>query len=178
MIHLITVVGENARSFYLDQQYIPDFKSLMRTVTSGRVMIVSTKFRSDLFYNAEKPENDSILKMWAMYAKTDLSVIDMNQIITSVGADESLFQYFQSINLLSTNWYKYRLYRSAFHRTFHNDQQNPVTRIVVGCDQYLIDHPSTKRTALVDVSEKIDSELMKDTFSLAMRIINNENSSN
>jgi hypothetical protein len=116
--------------------------------------------------------------MWALYAKTDLSVIDMNQIITSVGADESLSQYFQSINLLSTNWYKYWLYRKAFHRTFHNDQQNPVTRIVVGCDQYLIDHPSTKRTVLVDVSEKIDSELTKDTFSLAMRIINNENSSN
>lgn len=178
MIHLITVVGENARSFYLDQQYIPDFKSLMRTVTSGRVMMVSTKFRSDLFYNAAKPENDSILKMWALYAKIDLADIDRDGIVTSIGADESLAQYFQSINSLSTNWYKYRLYRKAFRLTFQNDQQNPVARTVVGCDQYLIDHPSTNRTALVDFSEKVDSELTKDTFSLAMRIMYNENSSN
>jgi hypothetical protein len=178
MIHLISVEGINAKHFYLEQQCIPDFKSLVRTVTSGRVMIVSTKFRSDLFYNAEKPENDSILKMWALYAKTDLCDIDREEIVTSIGADESLSQYFQSINQLSTNWHKYLLYTKTFRRTFHNDQQNPVARIVVGCDQHLVEHPSTKRAALVDISERIGSELTKDTFSLAMRIINNENSSN
>lgn len=178
MIHLISVEGENAKHFYLDQQYIPDFKSLVRTVTSGRVMMVSTKFRSDLFYNAAKPENDSILKMWALYAKTDLSVIDSNEIVTSIGAEESLSKYFKSINKLSSNWHKYMLYSKTFRLTFHNDQQNPVARILVGCDQHLVEHPSTKRAALVDISERIVSELTKDTFSLAMRIINNENSSN
>lgn len=116
--------------------------------------------------------------MWALYVKTDLSGIDSNEIVTSIGAEESLSQYFQSINKLSTNWHKYRLYTETFRRTFHNDQQNPVARIVVGCDQHLVEHPSTNRAPLVDINEKVDSELTKDTFSLAMRIMNNENLSN
>ncbi len=178
MIHLITVVGESAKSFYLKPQHISDFKSLMRTVTSGRVMIVSTKFRSDLFYSAEKPKNDSILKLWALYANTSPAFPDNEDFITSAGDEKALTGYFQSINKLSGNWYHYWLYKKAFQYTCRNDPQNPVARTVAQCDQHLVKHPSIKRTPLISSWEKSDPELTKDTFSLAMRIINNQTLSN
>lgn len=178
MIHLITIVGKNASNFYLEHQCISDFKSLMRTITSGRVMFISTKFRSDLFYSSEKPKNDSILKLWELYANTSLSSLDKKDFITFIGDENSLSKYFHSINKLATNWYHYRLYKKAFHHTFNNDQQNPMATTVVQCDQYLIEHTSIKRTPLISTMEKINAKIMKDTLSLAMRIKNNGTLSN
>ncbi|SMD34678.1 hypothetical protein SAMN04488029_2131 [Reichenbachiella faecimaris] len=174
MIHLITVAGQSARNFYLEQSCMSDFKALMRTVTSGRVMIVSTKFRSDLFYSSEKPKHDSILKLWALYAKADLSGLRQKDICTYIGRETSFTEYFQSISRLSSNWYYYQQYQKAFYETYSNDQQNPVTMVVVGCDQHLLNHSSIQREPLLGVNQLISVELTGDTFMLAMHILKNE----
>jgi len=174
MIHLISVVGSGAEALYLEQKCIPDFKALMRTLTSGRVLIVSTKFRSDLFYVSEMPTNEAILKLWVFYAKTNLLDLDRSCIITSAGDEKSLSTYFESINLLSENWYQYKLYKKVFLQTFMNDHQNLVAKTIVQCDQYLVEHPNIKRTALINSNEKIESRISKDTLSLAMCIVNNQ----
>lgn len=178
MIHLITVVDKSAKDFFLERQYTSDFKSLIRTITSGRVMIVSTKFRSDLFYHAEKSKSKAIIKLWALYAKASLSNLNTKDFTTTKGDEKSLSEYFQSINKISTNWHYYRLYKKAFRYAFNNDEQNPVAKVISQCDQYLTEHPSIKRTALINSSEKINPKLRQDSFSLAMHIINNENHSN
>lgn len=178
MIHLISIVGKHARDFYLKQACISDFKSLIRTVTSGRIMIISTKFRSDLFYHAEQAENKPILKLWALYANVKPDEFDAEHIVTSVGHEESLTQYFQSINKLSTNWLYYRQYKEVFALIFTNDRQNPVARTIVACDQALIAHPSITRGPLVDINEKIKTKLTTDTFALAMHIINSQTHDN
>lgn len=178
MMHLITIAGKSARDFYLRQQQISDFKSLMRTITSGRTMIVSTWFRSDLFYQAEQSAHDALLKGWALHADADLSNLKPEDVQHLEGDESSLSEYFQSINLLAVNWYRYKLYRKAFHYSFSNDPQNPVAQMVVDCDQFLTAHPKIKRAPLVKSIEKKDTDLSGDTFSLAKRIINNQTHSN
>ena len=178
MINLISIVGESAKDFYLKQQCISDFKSLMRAVTSGRVMIISTKFRSDLLYNAEEPNNDSILKLWALYANASLSDHDQKDFIITIGDERSLSTYFQSINKLSANWYLYGLYKMAFLHIFNSEQKNPVAKIVVQCDQYLLEHTSIKRTPLFSSNQKIKFRFMNDNLSIAMRILNDDALSN
>lgn len=178
MIHLITVTGPSARNIYLEEDCISNFKALMRTITSGRVMIVSTKFRSDLFYSSKKPQHDAILKLWALYAKTELSVIENHDVKTYVGREHSFTRYFQSINKLSSNWHFYHLYQRSFFQTYNSDQQNPVAVIVIGCDQHLLKHPSINREPLLGFNKHISPEITKDTFSLAMHIINSETHAN
>ncbi len=178
MLHLITIVGNSAKNFYLEQKCISDFKSLMRTMTSGRVMIVSTKFRSDLFYTSEKANYESIMKLWALYTKTGLSSLDRQEISSSIGAKKSLTRYFQSINKIATNWHHYKVYKRAFYNSFSLDQENPVVKSVIGCDQFLIAHFNLKRTPLIDANERIYTTLTKDTFTIAMDILKNEALSN
>ena len=178
MIHLITVNGKSAGSFYLAPYYQSDFKALLRTVTSGRVFMVSTRFRSDLFYNAQEAKNQEILKLWALYVDADINHIDEEDLSTTVGAEQSLAIYFNDINRLSNHWYQYGIYQKAFQDIFSLDQENPVTRTVVGCDQYLIEQPEIKRAPLINPSETSNARFTKNTFSLAMRIIRNENHSN
>ncbi|WP_422362149.1 hypothetical protein [Reichenbachiella sp.] len=178
MIHLISITGPSAKHFYLEEECTSDFKSLMRTVTSGRVMIVSTKFRSDLFYSAEKAQNEAILKLWALYGKVELRQSPDNGIATFTGREASFSNYFLSINKLSLTWHFYRLYQRTFCQTFNDDQHNPITLIVAGIDQHLMKHPSIKREALLDSNIAVKPTLTEDTFSLAMYIINSETHAN
>ena len=174
MIHLITVSGDSAKDFYLRQKLIPDFKSLIRTITSKRVIIVSTWFRSDLFYCTDEPKDESILKLWALYTNADLSKINSEDFSSSRGDSESLTDYFVSINKLSANQLYYRLYQKAFDVTLSNDQRNPVARKILECDQFITQKPNVIRSPLINSSCAINSIPSKDTFSLAMGIINDE----
>lgn len=174
MIHLITITGKSARGYHLKPGQISDFKSLMRTITSGRVMIISTWFRSDLFYQAGEAQQEAVLKGWAFHANADSQLLDDQDFEACSGDEAALTAYFQSINRLAQNWYKYRLYRKAFLYSFANDQKNPMAKNIVGCDVHLTDHPGIKRPPLVGSVEEVDNVLTKDTFSLAMRIINNQ----
>lgn len=178
MLHLITVEGKSARKLYLRRKLVPDFKSLLRTVTSGRVMVIPTKFRSDLIYYGNKAENKSIVKLWALYAHVSLSTLHRKDFSLVSGDERSLSRYFQSIHKLSTNWYYYRLYRKAFHHTFNNDQNNPITEMVLQCDLFLAKNKVIKRAPLKSSSSGVDTPLMNDTFSLVMRTLSNDTRTN
>lgn len=178
MIHLITVSGESARKFHLEQRRISDFKALLRTICSGRTLFVSTRFRSDLFYNASEVRTREILTLWSMYGNFLPMDYRVEDLTTSIGANDVLTWYFQSINTLSNNWFKYRKYRESFLNSFANDPQNDVARMVLGCDQQLVEHPNIRRSALVDNPEKISPKLPQDTFSLAMGIIQRDEHEN
>lgn len=178
MLNLITIAGKNAGDFYLKKQFISDFQSLMRTVTSGRTLIVSTSFRTDLFYKADQPKDDDILKLWRIYSKSKTTNLDYKDIMAIHGEEESLTKYFLSINVLSSNSYKYRVYRETFQHIFSNDQNNPISETVAQCDQYLIEHTNIKRIPLVDVGKKTTSVITNDTLALAMKLIKNRVLSN
>lgn len=178
MINLISVVGDSAKHLHLQQQYTSDFKSLIRTITSHRIMIVSTKFRSDLFYCSKKSKSKAILKLWALYTRADLSQIDKNDLITIRGDKKSLSKYFLSINQLSTDLFQYRRYKKVLRTMCCNDQCNPVINTVLQCDQYLTDQEYIHRRPLVNPDEKVDKRLTNDTFTMAMDMINNETHDN
>lgn len=175
---MISVEGKSARTFYLEKQYVSDFKSLLRTVTSGRVLIVSTRFRTDLFYGSNRAKNKSILKLWALYANASLESIKKADYSFTKGDQKALTKYFEIINQLANNWQYYRLYQRAFSNTFSNDPQNHVARTIVQCDHFLIQHPSINRPPLIKGYEKLDMAHTKDSFALAMYILNDETHSN
>jgi len=178
MIHLITIAGKSAKNFFLEPSCISNLKSLVRAVSSGRAMIISTKFRSDFFYSGEKKNHKSILKLWALYTDTKLSDLDPKDCTISNGNKQSLSRYFLAINKLSENRCNYGLYKKAFNHAFNNDQQNPVAKTIVQCDLHLVGHPNIKRSPLVSLTGLSNSKLSDDTFSLAMHILNNQTHSN
>ncbi|WP_143520034.1 hypothetical protein [Reichenbachiella sp. 5M10] len=175
----MTILRKSANRLFLDRHYLSDFKSMMRTLTSGRVMLVSTRFRSDLFYSSPKANKTSILKLWALYTQTNLDQINRHDLMLYHGQQTSLTQYFQSINQLSTHWYHYQQYKKALAHTLANDPFNPLSQTVLACDQFLISHYPIQRLPLIESNAKPKTPpLTQDTFSLAMRIIRGDSHTN
>ncbi|WP_162555650.1 hypothetical protein [Reichenbachiella versicolor] len=171
MLHLISIQGESARDFFMESALIPDFKALLRAITSGRVMIIPTRFRSDLIYNAESCLNSAIIKLWALYTGTCLSDI-RNKDIQSIDGDKpSLNSYFEDMNALSSNWYRYRTYRKEVFERYDADRYNPVIQTVLSCDKHLTSSPLIHRKPLINDFQTRLTLLNKDTFTLAMKLI-------
>lgn len=174
MLNLISIKGKSAQTFFLEQHVIPDFKAALRTIVAGRILIVSTKFQSDLVYNSENSNNDSILKLWAFYANAETHFLQKQDLVVASGNNGSLTKYFQSLHVLSANWYQYLLYRKAFLRSLQNDQFNPITLKILDCEQQVLRHPHINRAPLISPSSHIKPAIFKNTDSLAKRITNND----
>lgn len=165
------MVGQSAPAFHLQQSQIADFKALLRTVTSGRVLLISTRFRSDLFYSTVQSKNSAILKLWALYTNAALTALASKDICACVGPNDSLACYFEAIQAFSSHRYRYKQYKAAFAHTYQHDQHNPVARTVIQCDQYLTQRPDICRSPLIDLDRALPEPVQKDTFALAMRLL-------
>ncbi|MFA0965044.1 hypothetical protein AB9P05_24760 [Roseivirga sp. BDSF3-8] len=175
MIHLITVSGKSARHFYLRPECVSDFKSLVRTITSENPMVISTRFRSDVFYKGDSSCSEAILKMWTLYGGMYNIKTDPSDVFSSDGDQEALERYFHSINALSLNWYYYNQYRKAFSSAYSEDRQNTLAATILQCDEHLTRLPCTRRASLrCDMETTAPGPASKDHFALAMRLLNNQ----
>jgi hypothetical protein len=174
MIQLMTVQGQSAKRLYLKPAQLSDFKSLLRSITSGRVMLVSTPFRSDLFYKARDKHYDAIIKLWALYSDTEVFDLNPKDFKYFKGVKSCLTHYFASIHRLSTHWYHYRQYRQAILSNYVNDNLNPLARTILECDRYLIQNKGVKRSPLLRLGDLCSIRLSRDHFNLAMRLMNND----
>lgn len=174
MIHLITLLGKTAQSFYLEASQAAHLQTVIRGLNAGRSLIISTKFRTDLFYQAEVADYETILKLWAMHLGKDLSLLDENKKAEYSGDEIVMNQFFQAMNKLSGNWHQYRLYQKAVTQSFLTEPRNPLTLKLLGCDQHLCQLPQVKRKSLVEASLKLDTKEEQDTFAMAMRLVRND----
>jgi len=178
MMHLITILGTTARNFYLESARIADLQSVIRGVTSERSLIISTQFRTDVFYKAKSENHLTILKLWAMYTTTDHPGIAEEDLTISSGEEKCLNQYFQGLNKLSVNLDEYGQYKTAFANAYNADPRNPLAAKVVGCDTHLVQHPSIFREPLMVLSGNESVKEEYDNFGMAMKIVNDKTHSN
>lgn len=170
MIHLLTIKGESAERYYLDKDKISDFKALIRSIISGRSLIVSTSFRTDLFYGADKEQHEDVLKSWAFYANVDTIGENNGDFVKHSGNKQALSYYFQDLCSLATNWYKYKIYRETIRNQFVKDLQNDVARTVIECDYHLTENCKIDRLPLIEKGDDLKLDLTQDNVELAMRI--------
>ncbi|MGB3180782.1 MAG: hypothetical protein WBB45_05295 [Cyclobacteriaceae bacterium] len=176
MIHLITVSGKSASRFFLKPEYMADFSSLISSVTSERLFMISTRFRSDLFYKCETACHESVIKLWALYAGIVPTVADLCDIKILDGDEASLSGYFESLNTLSANWYQYDTYRKVFTISYSPD--NPVAETIARCDKHLVKMPCIKRPSLVYDTGKARTMISLDTMKVAMHMVNDRSHAN
>ena len=174
MLHLVSIRGKSAQDLYLDQRVIPDFKAALRTIVAGRILIVSTRFRSDLVYSSEGSKTESIIKLWSFYANLEVGHIKTQDLIIASGNKGSLTTYFQSLHELASNWHQYLLYKKAFHKALQNDQNNPITMQVLDCEKHVLKHPHINRTPLVPFDLNMEPFIFRNTDRLAKTMINND----
>ena len=178
MINLMAIEGKNAARYFLKPEQLSDFMALIRTIVSGKVLIISTEHRTDLFYNSEASHHEAILKSWQLYTTGKSKEQPIDLFTLKSGDKESLTWYFQAICRIAQNWYLYMIYRKAFHKAFGMDQQNSLAITIAQCDQHLLKQCGVDRLPLISPEDTITMEYSDDNYALAILIKKEQERSN
>lgn len=178
MINLIVAEGKDASGFFLRPEQLSDFMALVRTIVSGKVLFISTEFRSDLFYKSAEVHHEAIIKAWMLYSDNLQENVELTNLTYKSGDKDALTFYFQTICQLAGNWYQYMVYRKAFYKAFSVDKNNALANTVAQCDQHLVSQCGIDRLALIGPDDHIDLKYTDDNYALAMLIKNNQLRSN
>ncbi len=144
MLHLLTIQGFNAKKYHLPLESIGNFKSIVRSVLGRSVFVISNKFKTDIFYESPCNRSNAIIKLWALYLKSNLKPEEVQQIQAYSGDEEALFRYFNSISSFSRNPFLFKLYLKSFQKAFYADPQNTLVNKLITCDQYVVAQHETK----------------------------------
>ena len=158
MIHLISTNNIPSKGYQLKEQDIGTFRTTLRGTVGGSVFVVSTFFKTDIFYQSDKRKENEILKLWKLYLKND-SILDSGHISSHAGVGLVFNHYFDSLTLLSRNQLKYKSYLKAFRKAYQINPSNELALKLIECDRMVIgSHESQglhKREELLPIDEEI-----------------------
>ena len=171
MIHLLSIQGKYAIGYHINLELIENFKTLVRGVTSGCVFVVSSKYKTDIFYNSTEEKHAAIQKAWSLYSN-DANDMDNVHIKRFSGNKDTFSYFFQSLISLSTNWYWNKNYRDYFLKSYMSDTGNLLANKILDCDNYLMKKKNISRTRSQLIDQKkyrpLDYTTTKDTSLIAI----------
>ena len=178
MIHLISIEGKSARKFYLEPDKAANLQTVIRGMNAGRSLLISTRFRSDLFFHAEEAVHQAIMKLWAMHAQCESNDVDRLTPVFCSGNEAVLDHFFQDMNRLSNHRYKYRRYQKTLSLARENEPHNPILKMLTDCDQHLTSLELIRRRPLIETPARLKAKEIQDTFAWSMSLIRGKLSQN
>ena len=133
MLHYIHVQGKEAPSFYFRDKTAQHFKSLIQSLGDGSSLVISSLYRTDVFYLADVPHTEEIIKLWSLQEEK----FDPAKLRIVEGRDESLEQFFTTLVLFSNMSKWYETYLSEFRNACSMDRNNPILKDLKLCEQFL-----------------------------------------
>lgn len=133
------IQGKDAPQFYFRDKTAQNFKSVIQSFTEGASLVISSLYRTDVFYSAQKEYTSDVVKLWSLQAKE----FDSSKLTMVTGRDEVLEHYFTSLVSFSAAYKLYEAYLSEFRYACSLDQNNPILKDLKLCEQYLQTSQST-----------------------------------
>ncbi|WP_425389533.1 hypothetical protein [Ekhidna sp.] len=133
MLRYIHIQGKEAPGFSFRNKTAQNFKSLIQSLTDGSSLVISSLYRTDVFYQAEEDHTDDILKLWSLQEET----FDPKKLHFKHGRDKSLEAFFTSLVSFSSAIKWYEAYLEEFRHACSLDQNNPILKDLKLCEQYL-----------------------------------------
>ena len=133
MLHYIHVQGKEAPSFHFRDKTAQHFKSLIQSLGGGSSLVISSLYRTDVFYLADVPHSDEIIKLWSLQEDT----FDPSKLRIIQGREETLEQFFTTLVLFSNISKWYESYLVEFRNACSMDRNNPILKDLKLCEQFL-----------------------------------------
>lgn len=167
MLHYIHVQGREAPQFCFRDKSAQNFKSVIQSLTDGSSLVISSLYRTDVFYTAGEDHSKDILKLWSLQVKS----FDTSRLSLISGRDHALEMFFTTLVALSAASQWYESYLEEFRQACAMDQNNPILKDLKLCEQYL---QSSKQTIARQIDSSDQSGLLprRDVFEDLVKHIN------
>ncbi|MCR9252469.1 MAG: hypothetical protein NXI20_18750 [bacterium] len=150
MYCLISIQGKYAAHYRFRKHTAQSFKDLIQGLTGSCCTAISSRFRTDLIYFSKKLTHKDVLKLWSMHIDEELTRKQRHLFIFKSGKENVLNHYFNSLNQLCQIHDWYNEYVEEFNHLYALDSNNPILKLIAGCDKHLVSKEKVaKRAPLV-----------------------------
>ncbi|MDN4163986.1 hypothetical protein QWY31_00655 [Cytophagales bacterium LB-30] len=145
----MSIQGPKARGLYVQPEALYRFKEMVAAIVMDHVLVISTPYRTDILYQADNCQAETLCKAWFVFAGNPSSSSCMDCIHLSEGKEEVLQHYFTSLGYLMSNTYAFGCYRNQFNQLRSAEAENPILQEISRCDKHLQDKIGSIRLPLV-----------------------------
>ena len=168
MLHYMHIQGKYAPAFFFRDKTGQNFKSLIQSLTEGASLVISSLYRTDVFYQAASPHTEEVMKLWSLQEQS----FDLKKLTIVQGREDVLEHYFTALVSFSSVNQWYQSYLEEFRLACSLDQNNPILKDLKLCEQYL---QASQRTVARPTAVGESSNLLQDkeVFTDLVKHINN-----
>ncbi len=135
--HYISIQGRYAPSFWFKNQDAHSFRSLVESITLSRSLIISSIYRSDLFYCSDDDKSDLIIRIWCSFKGHHFDDHIKGKFIRADSKPDAFEFYFDTLFHLMLHPPHYERYKERLNEIQQQEKNNSILNELMQCDLHL-----------------------------------------
>jgi len=154
-LQYLSIQGKSAPAYWFRNYDSQNFRSFIESVTLSQALLVSSIYRTDLFYYAESGQHlESILKAWHAVKRIAQKEHAIDKFIRADNRAETLEMYFDTLFHLMHQPAHLARYKERFRETVQLEPQNIILQDLMACDLHLSEMYKKESLSHVRLNDK------------------------
>ena len=168
-IQYLSIQGSCAPSFWFKDYDAQSFRSLIESLTLSHSLIISSIYRTDVFFMAEEDHLDLIMRSWSTFKRHPFDQHLKGKFIRANNRKEAFELYFDTLFHLIKHPKHHERYRLRLNEIQQLESNNPILTALMECDMLLTEKYREQHVKYVSLatSEKVSQYIPSgENFSL------------
>ncbi|MEQ8582099.1 MAG: hypothetical protein RIC30_12495 [Marinoscillum sp.] len=136
-IQYLSIQGSCAPSFWFKDHDAQSFRSLIESLTLSHSLIISSIYRTDVFFMAEEDHLDLIIRSWSTLKRHSFDQHLKGKFIRANNRKEAFELYFDTLFHLIKHPKHHERYRIRLNEIQQLESNNPILKELMECDMLL-----------------------------------------
>lgn len=168
-LQYLSIQGRCAPSFWFKHHDAQAFRSLTESITLSSTLIVSSIYRTDVFFSEEGDKADLIIRTWAAFKRLPYDLQTKEKFIRADNKQEAFELYFDTLFHLMQHPTHYERYKQRLWELQLLDKTNPILCELMQCDLHLADlyrQQKVNYPGLAQADPKLQNKSAPENFGL------------
>lgn len=136
-IQYVSIQGRCAPSFWFKYHDAHHFRSLIESITLCRGLVISSMYRTDIFFCSKEDKTDLILKIWCLFKGFNYTQEIKSKFIRTANENEAFEFYFDTLFHLMHHANHFEKYKEELTEIQLQEQDNEILNELMQCDLHL-----------------------------------------
>lgn len=136
-LRYLSIQGSSAPSFWFKHHDAHSFRSLVESVTLCNCLLISSIYRTDIFYRSYADKTDTLLKIWCTFKNIPFRHDVIQKFVRGTNNQESFEFYFDTLFHLMQHPAYYQRYRDRLTEIQLLEPTNAILTDLMKCDMHL-----------------------------------------
>lgn len=170
-IQYLSIQGRYAPSFWFKHYDAYHFRSVIESITLSRALIISSVYRTDIFFRSKEDQMELILKIWCVLKEFKLTSAVKNKFIRTSNEREAFEFYFDTLFHLMHHPLHFEKYKEHLTEIQLQESNNPILNELMQCDVHLSKRYKEQEVDYISLALSPSISSKKNTNFLDLRLL-------